>query len=361
MENTSINEALIIRYFSGNVTPEERLAVNKWLDESAENQRVAEQIYYIKYAGDTIHSLRTINARRDLTRVWNTIRKRNSRLWIVWMQRAAAIAWLIIIPALIYLQFRDKDRGLSGMEIHVPEGSISSMVLPDGSKVWLNAGSQLTYGKGYGISDRKMQLSGEGYFDVKTNARLPFEVDADGFVVRAKGTQFNVKAYPDEHIVTAILTEGVIEIISPGQMQNQKKTILQPGQKVVYNKPKKTETPQSTERQIADDSRLSRPLAVEPVVKPELYTSWKDQRWLIEGATLDELAPVMQRRYAVKVMFDSEMLKPYKFRGEIPNLTVEQVARTLQLSAPMNYRMSNDTLFFTIDWKRKQEFDRFLK
>jgi ferric-dicitrate binding protein FerR (iron transport regulator) len=191
---------------------------------------------------------------------------------------------------------------------------------------------------------------------------LKFEVDADGIVVRAKGTKFNVKAYPDEHTVTAILTEGVIEIISSGE--NQKKTIAQPGQMAVYNRPnttKKTKTPQPAEEKKADDSRLNHQLAVESMVKPEVYTSWKDQRWLIEGSTLGELAPILQRRYAVKVLFDNEALKTYKFRGEIPNLTVEQVARALQLTAPMNYRMSNDTLFFTLDVKRKNEFDQFIK
>ena len=362
MNNTSINEAWVIRYFSDDATPEERMAVEKWIKESAENQQLAEQLYFIKYAGDTVHFIRSIDTRTDLEKVWKKIRKRGQRLMTVWMQRAAFIAWLCVIPTLIYLLVRDNDHGLTGMMMNVPEGSITSATLPDGSKVWLNAGSHLSYGNGYGISDRRMQLTGEAFFEVKTNPHLPFEVEADGFVVRARGTQFNVKAYPDEHTVTAILTEGEIEIISPAQ--GQKKTILQPGQKAVYNKQdiiSKTETPQPTEKQTADHKKPERPLTVQPVDNTEVYTSWKDQRWLIEGATLGELTPDLQRRYAVKVAFDNDALKTYKFRGEIQNLTVEQVARVFQLTAPMNYRMSNDTLYFTIDLKRKKEFDQFIK
>ena len=361
MENITIDEALIIRYFSDDVTPKERLAVSNWIDESEENQREAERIYYIKYAGDTIHTIRSINTHADLDKVWKKIRNHNIRLRTMWLQQAAAIACLFLIPVLVYLLLHNRDNGLTGMMLHVPEGSVSSMILPDGSKVWLNAGSQLTCDHGYGVSNRRLQLSGEGFFEVKANVRLPFEVDADGIVVRARGTKFNVKAYPDEHTVSAILTEGEIEIITSGE--NQRKTISQPGQMTVYNRTNstsKTETRQPSEKQMAEVNRPATQLAVESIVNTEAYISWKDQRWLVEGSTMGELAPILQRRYAVKVMFDNEILKTYKFRGEIPNLTVEQVARTLQLTAPMNFRMSNDTVFFTLDVKRKKEFDQFI-
>ena len=362
MTNISIDEALIIRYFSDDITTEEWMAVNNWIEESEENQHIAEQIYYIKYAGDTVHAIRSTDTRTDLNKVWKKIRKRSTRLRAIWMQ-AASVACLFFIPAVIYLQFRNNDSGLSGVVMSVPEGSISSMVLPDGSKVWLNAGSQLSYDNGYGISNRRMYLSGEGFFEVSANNRLPFEVDADALVIRAMGTKFNVKAYPDEHTVTAILTEGVIEIISAGG-QGQKKTISQPGQMVVHNKSHRQLAVEPVEdinlqKEKKDGQNLQ--LTAETIVQPELYTSWKDQRWLIEGTTLGELAPILQRRYAVKFVFDNDALKTYKFRGEISNISVEQMAKALELTAPMNYRMSNDTVFFTIDLKRKKEFDQYVK
>ncbi len=340
MENIQIDDALLLRFFSDDVTSEERLAVNNWLDESGENQRIAQCIYYIRHAGDTIHAMQSVDARTDLGKVWKIIRNRSRRLWVVWMQRAAVIACLVLIPACIYLMFRDDHHQLAEVTMNVPEGSISSMVLPDGSKVWLNAGSHLVYGNGYGISDRRLRLSGEGFFEVKTDARLPLEVDADGIIIRARGTRFNVKAYPEEHTVLAILTDGIIEITSPGTMHRN--TTLQPGQMAIFNK-------------------LDQQMAIESNVKTVLYTSWKDRRWLIEGTTLGELAPILQRRYAVKVLFDHEVLKTYKFRGEIQNLTAEQVARAIHLTAPMNYEMRNDTVFFTLNAKQKKEYDKIIK
>ena len=318
---------------------------------SEENRRIAEQIYFIEYAGETIHTMQSINARADLGRVWKRIRRRSNRARTMWLQRAAAVACLLLLPTFVYLQFREKNIELSAVEVYVPEGSITSMILPDGSKVWLNAATQLSYDNGFGTSNRRMKLVGEGFFDVKSNPRLPFEVEAGDIVVRAKGTQFNVKAYPDDNIVTAILTEGVIEIIHPDG-QEQRKTISQPGQMVVHNLPSRQNAAEAATDDVVQEEKTAEPqrqLAVETVANPDVYTSWKEKRWLVEGTTLDELAPILQRRYAVKLVFDSEALRTYKFRGEISNISVEQMAKALQLTAPMDYRMSNDTIFFAID------------
>ena len=340
MANIQIDDALLLRYISNDVTSEEMLAVDDWLDESEENRHIAEHIYYIRHAADTIKAMQSIDTHVDLSGVWMKIRNRTPRIWNIWLHRVAAIACLFLIPACIYLIIRNNHSQLSEVVMNVPEGNISSMVLPDGSKVWLNAGSYLVYSNEYGINDRRLRLSGEGFFEVTPNPRLPLEVDADGIIIRARGTQFNVKAYPDENIVSTTLTEGIVEIV-PSKIKHKNIT-LQPGQMVIYNK---------TDGQ----------LAIESNVKTVLYTSWKDNRWLIEGTTLGELAPILQRRYAVKVLFDDDVLKTYKFRGEIQNLTAEQVAKALHLTAPMNYEMRNDTISFTLNLKRKKEYDKIVK
>ncbi len=338
--NTPIDDALLLRYFSNSTTSEERLAVDEWLDASEENQHIAEQIYYIKYSGDTIHAIRSVDTKTDLEKVWKKIRKRHQHHpWLILLQRVAAVVCVLLIPAFIYLLMHKGQPQLADVIMDVPEGSISSLVLPDSSKVWLNAGSHIVYGKGYGIKNRQIELCGEGYFEVQPNPQLPLEVKTGSITVRARGTKFNVKAYPEENDISALLIDGIIEIESAGLAQ--KKT-LQPRQMATYNKKDHT-------------------LAIASEVKTILYTSWKDRRWLIEGATLGELAPILQRRYAVTVIFDNDALKPYKLRGEIRQQTVEQVAKALQLTAPMNYEMHNDTLLFKLDIKRKKEFDKIVK
>ena len=339
VDKVTIEEAFLLKYLSNKVNPEERLLVEQWLEASEENRRIAEQIYYIKYSADTVHALQAVDAKNDLGKVWKKIRKHNRQPWWIIMQRAAAVLCIFLIPAIIYLLAHDDKDMLAGVTMSVPKGSISSLLLPDGSKVWLNADSYIAYGEGYGIKNRQIQLCGEGFFEVQHNPRLPLEVITESVTVRALGTEFNVKAYPEENEVSALLTEGLIEIEVAGQ--TQRKT-LRPQQMAVYNKKDNT-------------------LAVASDVKSILYTSWKDMRWLIEGATLGDLAPILQRRYAIKVLFDDDVLKTYKFRGEVQNQTIEQMAKALQLTAPMTYEMHNDTLVFFLDTKRKKEFDKILK
>ena len=339
VEKIIIEEALLLKYLSNKVSPKERLLVEQWIDASEENRRIAEQVFYIKYSADTVHALQAVDTKNDLGKVWKKIRNRNRQPWWIMMQRAAAVLCIFLIPAIIYLLVHDNKDLLADVTMSVPKGSISSLVLPDGSKVWLNADSYIVYGKGYGTKNRQVQLCGEGFFEVQHNPRLPMEVIAESVTIRALGTEFNVKAYPEEDNVSALLTEGVIEIEVAGQ--TQRKT-LRPQQMAVYNKKDNT-------------------MAVASDVKSILYTSWKDMRWLIEGATLGDLAPILQRRYAIKLLFDDDVLKTYKFRGEVRNQTIEQVAKALQLTAPMTYEMHNDTLWFHLDAKKKTEYDKIIK
>ena len=336
-DKMQIDDALLIRYFSDETTPEENILVDEWIGQSEENRLIAENIYYIKYAGDTIRSMKTVNVQQDLKKVWKKIRKPAGPGLLIRIQRVAAVLCLFMLPACIYLLLHNDRKQLADVSMDVPEGSISSLILPDSSRVWLNSGSRVTYSRDYGILNRRLRLSGEGFFEVRTNDKLPLEVEAGLVVVRARGTQFNVKAYPDENFISTLLTEGSVEVLHPGQG-----AVLIPGDMAVFDK-------------------TSNNIAIGRVTKTILHTSWKDRRWIIEGTTLGELAPVLQRRYAVKIQFDDDALKTYKFRGEIQNQTIEQIAMALQLTAPMNYTMNKDTLIFTLDTARKKEFDKIVK
>jgi ferric-dicitrate binding protein FerR (iron transport regulator) len=337
-DHITVDEALLFRYFSGKTSPEENLSFYQWLKESGENQHIAEQVYYIKYAGDTIHAMNSVNAYADLEVVRAKIRRRRRRHIFATLQRVAAVLFLILLPTGIYWMLRDDAIRLPETVMVVPEGSLSSVILPDGSHIWINAGSKISYESGYGIHNRRLHLTGEAFFDVQTNPALPFEVHAGDMTITAKGTQFNIKAYPEEQNIWMLLAEGRIEISSPKGSE----TMLRPGQMAVFDK-------------------TSHALSVESGVGTSVYTSWKDKRWLIEGSTLGELAPILQRRYAVKVVFSDEVLKDYKFRGEIQNLTVEQLSRALQMTAPMDYEMRNDTVFFRLNPVRKRAYDKIVR
>jgi ferric-dicitrate binding protein FerR (iron transport regulator) len=338
-DHISTDHDLLLRCFSGQATPEERAAAEEWIAASDKNRRTAQQVYYLQHAGETLHAMRTI----DVDAGWAAVMRKIRRLHhspLLPALRVAAVFCLFLMTAMAYLIMqRVQEQRLAGITAEAPEGSISSVVLPDSSKVWLNAGSRIVYGQGYGSRHRRLTLTGEAFFEVRSNKDLPLEVETASMRIYATGTKFNVKAYPEENTVSATLTEGTVHVTTAAD----KKTItLKPGQMAVLDK-------------------SSRQMSVRHEVKTVLHTSWKERHWSIEGVTLGELAPALQRRYAVKVVFDSEALKAYKFRGEIPLLNIEQMAKALQLTVPLNYRMSNDTLHLSLDIKRKLKYDKIIK
>lgn len=160
--------------------------------------------------------------------------------------------------------------------ISVPMGGQFKVVLPDGSIARLNAGSSLRYPVRFGTSSRKMDLIGEGYFEVVKNKQLPFTVSSSNLEVTALGTQFNVNTYSNEPQGAATLVEGSLRVTN---IKSQKTVIIKPGQQA-YG--------------AADELKVRQ-------VNSEEYTAWKDGLFVINKATLTEVLRQVERWYDVRV------------------------------------------------------------
>lgn len=160
--------------------------------------------------------------------------------------------------------------------ISVPMGGQFKVVLPDGSIARLNAGSSLRYPVNFGKSSRKMDLIGEGYFEVVKNKQLPFTVSSGNLEVTALGTQFNVNTYSNEPQGAATLVEGSLQVTNT---KSQKTVIIKPGQQA-YG--------------AIDELKVRH-------VNSEEYTAWKDGLFVINKATLAEVLRQVERWYDVRV------------------------------------------------------------
>jgi transmembrane sensor len=114
--------------------------------------------------------------------------------------------------------------------ISTPRGGQYQLILPDGSKVWLNSSSSLRFPTVFTGKQRCVELSGEGYFEIAKNAAMPFSVKVNELQIRVLGTHFNTMAYPDEKTINTTLLEGVVEV-SSGDLSKQ----LTPGQQAAFN------------------------------------------------------------------------------------------------------------------------------
>ncbi len=241
--------------------------------------------------------------------------------------------------------------------IEVPRGAKISMDLADGTKVWLNAGSRLTYSNAFNLEDRTVHLEGEGYFEVAKNKRFSFLVEADGVEVEAVGTAFNVKAYPDEASVEATLVEGIVDV-SEGRQTIR----LKPNQKVSFKRSSarmiSRANQQGEEEFVAVD-----PEKIETVdiihtknINPNLDISWRGQRWIFEREKLVDFTKILERRYDVKVYMMDNELSDYKISGSIHQQTLDQLLSAIRLTVPINYKIINNEVILTLDKRLEKEY-----
>jgi ferric-dicitrate binding protein FerR (iron transport regulator) len=242
----------------------------------------------------------------------------------------------------------DKSRS----EISTRNGSKTNLVLPDGSQVWLNAGSTLSYDRNFGAGLREVTLSGEAFFDVAHNAEKPFIIHTTKMDIKVLGTKFNVKTYPSDRTSEASLIRGSIEVMLHDR-PNQK-IVLKPNEKIVVaNDPAGL----SATRTMRGGAALSsqplvtiRNLTREPVSGVIAETSWVENKLIFQDQSFRDLAQDMQRWYAVSIRFDDPQLDTLHFTGIFENETVQQALDALKLTkaaSDFNYTMQGSTITIT--------------
>jgi len=294
-----------------------------------------------------------------------SIEPEKNKISIIRIIRIAA-TWILLFAlggiAHWWLMGTSQKTELATTEIIAPLGAKSMVKMPDGTSVWLNAGSKLTYKSDFNQKDRYVTLVGEAFFSVTTNKKKPFIVHAADVMVRAFGTKFNVKAYPDEEIVTATLQEGKIDVQFIGKLADNKDIILAPNQKLVMQRSASISKPEKIKKdQLSSKIETISPrIALEKNVDTDLYTSWKGDRWTIESIPLETLAPMLERRFNKKLFFKNNELKSYKFTGTIEKETAEQIMAALQMTAPLAYTIGKDSIILSVNPRLIDRFQHII-
>jgi len=224
-------------------------------------------------------------------------------------------------------------------EISTRNGSKTNVVLPDGTIVKLNAGSQLTYDKDYGNTIREVNLTGEAFFDVVKNKEKPFIIHTKKINIKVLGTTFNVKSYPNEKTETS-LVKGSIEITFK-DIPN-KKVILKPNEKLIIAD---KELPTSfTKTQPSEPAVAVSHLNYTRKDSTIVETAWVQNKLLFRNETFKELALQMERWYDISIRFNNPDMENLQFTGIFENETVQQALNALQLSAKFNYSIKDNEI-----------------
>lgn len=206
-------------------------------------------------------------------------------------------------------------------QVIIPYGKRSEIILSDGTKIWLNSGSQLSYPVSFTGSSREVYLSGEAFFDVESDPAKPFHVITGDLKIRVTGTRFNVTSYSNDPTTQTVLLSGKIDAAKNKRFSRSIE--LEPGERIVYNKQE-------------DNMKKG-------WVDVELYASWKDGYLIFDNEPVDEIFKKLERYYNKNILTEKLSGQP-AFTGKLDLAdNLEKVLKNIAFSASFSVEFENDT------------------
>jgi ferric-dicitrate binding protein FerR (iron transport regulator) len=309
------------------ITGEATAAEKESFYETLENNKEAENDFYetkslwLKLGSQ----YQTNDIEAEFEETWGLIKhnKRGSILKLIRRSLKYAAIFLVVFSLgaiLGYLVLRNiknyPDQGVH--KFSSLKGSLSSVELPDGTKVWLNAGTELTYKEDLENKQRLAELKGEAYFEVKHNDDFPMLVKVGDVIIRDLGTIFNIKAYSSESIITSLI-EGKADILSK---KGEVLTALNPGQTATYSR--KT-------------GKVNLSSLNESVVN-----AWRNQKFVLNNEKLEDIFKELSIWYDVEFEFKDQEIKDSRYSLSVKKETsLVKVLEMLRLTTRFNYEIKN--------------------
>ncbi len=354
-------KSLFISYLEKNISKQDEEYLLKWINSNPGSLKELNELRILWNLAEISGKIDKKRTENEWDRfVYGIEKGKSNRLepkmgFMYWLPRVAAIFLLgaFISAAITYTIFNTGTNNLVYQEISTPAGANSKVTLPDGSFVWLNAESNLRYSNQFGKKNREIYLTGEAFFEVAKNKSKVFIVQASDLSIKAYGTSFNVKSYPEENTVEATLIEGSIGVKRTGLKNKSDEIVLEPNQRVVYYKPSnktlKVQTKETESEPIpvsTEPNKKHLTYMISKGIDPIPFTSWKEGTLLISSENLANLAIKLERKYDVKIRFENEALKKIKFSGSLENETVEQVIEAIGVAANIDYAIVDRDIMF---------------
>ena len=314
-------EDLIPGYLSGELTHQEMIKVDEWRKESSENESAFQESCRAWEAIPLLNEMEKFNSFEALKKINKKIQSGSISGWWSVIQRVAAV---LLLPLLAYSGYqtihnRSQEDNVIMQTVSSRQGMIAEFSLPDGTKVWLNSGSQLQYPVSFTSDKREVRLKGEAFFEVARNEKQPFIVSARNLNVEVLGTSFNLISYEEEAQSEVILFEGKVKLSAETGSTIKEFGTMHPGQRAVY-----TEGSQSMNTQEVDLHK---------------YMAWRDGNLVFQDDSMDDVVKRLSRWFNVEIIIDDPEINEYIYKATFRNENLKQVLTLLKLSAPIDYRI----------------------
>lgn len=327
---SNLSEDIINKYLTGQCSEEEVVEVNAWMKESEENARQLfrmEEIYHLGKFNQYADRQQMARAEKQLYKKLDEEKRKQNKILRMhrWMKYAAMIAVILVIGGGSGYWLYQNGNNQHMMVAVANEGIVKEIILPDGTKVWLNNSATLKYPREFSEKARNVYLDGEAYFEVTKNRHKPFTVQSDAMRVRVLGTTFNFKCDKNYQIAEVTLIEGEIEVKGN---KEEGQIILAPGQRAELNK---------------NNGRLT-----VKQVDAKMDAVWHDNLIPFQKADIFTISKALERFYDIKIILSPDMRADKTYSGVLKKKsTIESVLKSLQNSISIDYKIVGNNIFIS--------------
>jgi ferric-dicitrate binding protein FerR (iron transport regulator) len=358
---------LLGKQLSGEITAKEKVALQKLIGDQEQDMS-----YLIEFMEEDWKKGGKAGSKEgpELNERWDRLREqlfrdqqkgREDRLSLPVAHRRGGLPYkiaaclVVLVAAYYFLRQGTSHPAGSRHEIVVENGAKKHLILPDGTSVWLNAGSTLSYDGGFGKVNRDVWLEGEAYFKVVDDASAPFRVKTHDVTIKVLGTTFNVKAYSGDPDIQTTLISGKVQVLLNDDPE--KKILLSPHEKLTVMSDK-----HSLVKTSLDGKKAARKLPVIPTANALKYqvqvlplnpvdstyfteTAWVNNQLAFVYQPFEEVAKKMERRYNVHIFFRDTSLKNVVMSGVFDKENISQALQVLRLITRFDYKIEGDSIY----------------
>jgi ferric-dicitrate binding protein FerR (iron transport regulator) len=318
---------LIVKYLTKEASANEEEELLAWLSQSEENRQCLRSMKDAHDLGQFETCLKGSNTAVEWDKLLRRIKPAARPIRTISPFRKVLRYAAIFVLGLLCMKIADtlptQKPVVKGLvtRIETGKGERSKITLPDSSVVWLNACSAISYPQQFGDTERQVDMEGEAYFEVRTNAARPFVVHADSLTYCATGTSFNVYSFDSDHTASLVLVEGSVTL-----RYGSYRTEVKPGELIEIDK---------TARKISRQQ-----------TNTALYTGWRYGDLMFEKMTFEELTKRLERNFKVTFVFENEQMKKESFGGTFRHYdSLETILKVISTSTPVKYKIEKGIVY----------------
>ena len=326
METNQNHIDLIVKYLSGDITHDEIIKFESWIGERTANRNLFNEYKKVweslgkvaDVAGiDVQEEWKKLKGKMDVPGSGRIIRHRPAveRNFSFWLTRIAAIIITGLFMSVTVILINRNTRYVSC----ATETNTMIAQLPDGSQVTLNTGSSLKYQIKFRKDQRKVELTGEAYFEVLPDQSRPFIVNTDKIEIKVLGTSFLVNAYKNYDRIEVVVNTGQVAVTKEGEITER--LILKSGNRGIFNK-----SDQSLKLFVNEDPN---------------FLSWKTRQFIFDDKSLEEIVITINKIYNSNILINGDSLKEKRVTTSFNNQSLDAILNVLKATLDLDIRENN--------------------